>query len=199
MNAVKIKKFIFDIAWIVIIVCIAIFFTVAVCVYAKAEPSGTSELLSYDESWHSASELSAMAGDLEAYPYVTKVYEYATDNESVNICWVNDESVLREKIDYGVVADEHAEHNYCVECFVYSDIADKQLVKRTWGISVTEGDVLTFAETKEPYFYRYCQEIGDIKKGSYNKNHGYITRYSTFIRITVKPEFDDIEVEVRNK
>ncbi len=197
MNTFKIKKHLFNVAWIVISACVAVFFIIALCVYTKAEPSGVSELLSSDETLP-ITELTATPGDLEAYPYVTKVYEYATDNDSINICWVNDESVWRDKIDYGVVVDESAECNYYVECFVYSDIADKQLIKRTWGVTATEGDVLTLVESKAPYCNRYYQDIGDIKKGSYNKEQDYIFNYYTFIRITVKPGFDRVGVEVKS-
>lgn len=198
MTSFKIRKLLFGVAWMVICVFAATFFTVALCVYTKAKPDGAAELLSRDETWRSISELSVESGDLEAYPYVTKVYEYATDNDSVDICWVNDDSVWRDKVDHGIVEQESAKCNYSVECFVYSDIADKRLVKRVWGVSVTEDDRLTFVESKAPYFYRYSQETGDIKKGSFNKQDGNKILYYTFIRITVKPGFDKVELEVKS-
>lgn len=200
MNTVKLRKVLFKIGWIVLSACVAAFFVIALFVYTMAEPSGVFELLSHDESWYSASELSEMSGDLEAFPYVTKVYEYATDNDGVDICWINDDGVWRDKIPYGVVVGQSAEHNYFVECFVYSDIADKQLVKRTWGVSVAESDGLTLTESKAPYLNKYYNETGDIKKGSYNKaNDEKSQYYTTFIRITVKPGFGDVDVEVKGR
>ncbi len=195
----KTKKCLYNITWIIICACVAAFFVIALCVYTKVEPSGVSELLSRDETWYSVNELCVMPGNLEMCPYVTKVYEYATDNDSVDICWINDNSVWREKIDYGIVADESSEYNYIVECYVYSDIADKQLIKRTWGVSVTEGDVLTLAESKAPYCIRSYQDFGDIKKDSYNEESNIMSCYYTFIRITVKPGFDSVGLEVKSK
>lgn len=198
MNKFNMRKLLYNGAWIIITVCVAVFFVVALCVYINVEPSGDTELLSLDGKY-SINELCVMSGDLEAYPYVTKVYEYTTDGDGVNICWINDDSVWREKVDYGIVTDGSAEHNYRVECFVYSNIADKRLVKRTWGVTATESDVLTLVESKAPYFARHYQEIGDIKKGSFNKEGSNELRYNTFIRITVKPSFDSVEIEVRSR
>lgn len=197
MNMIKIKKLLFNVSWIAVSACVAAFFVIALCVYARYEPSGVSESLPIDDTF-SIDELSVMSGDLEAYPYVTKVYEHVTDNDGVNVCWVNDGSVWREKIDYGIVADESASYNYYVECFVYSNIADKQLVKRTWSVSVNEGDVLTFVESKAPYLNLHYQEFGDIKKDSYKKEHINALVYNTFFRITVKPGFDRVVFEVKS-
>lgn len=199
MKILKIKRIIFNIAWIAISFCVTVFFVIALCVYTQVEPSGVSELLPRDDTWHGINELCVMSGDLEVYPYVTKVYDFATDKDSVNICWVNDENVWREKVDYGIVTGASADYNYYVECFVYSNIADKQLIKRTWGVSVIEGDVLTLVESKSPYCNQLNQDIGDIKKDSYNKDSNYILLYRTFIRITAKPNCDKVGVEVKFK
>ncbi len=194
----KAKIYFFNSAWIAVLICVSVFLVTAVCVYAKAAPSGVTDLLTYDESWYSVSELSNMSGDLEDFSYVTKVYDYATDNDSVSVRWVNDGSVYRDRIDYGIVSDETAEHNYRVECFVYSNIADKKLVKRTWGVSVTEGDILTLVESEVPYCIAEDFEIGDIKKGSYVKTQTERLRYRTFIRITASPDFDNVKIDVEN-
>lgn len=61
-----------------------------------------------------------------------------------------------------------------------------------------EGDVLTLVESKSPYCNQLNQDIGDIKKDSYNKDSNYIL-YRTFIRITAKPNCDKIGVEVKFK
>lgn len=200
MNNVEIKKRLFAFLWVALTACIAVFFIVALCVYTKAPPSGVSDLLSRDDSWLSSTELSSMSGDLEEYSYVTKVYEYSTDGEDIDICWINDEHVTRTSIIHGIVTDENAERNYRVECFVYSDIADKRLIKRTWSDSVTEnGDVLTFAESKAPYCNWDSLESGDIRKESYNKGHNYnLLTYTVFFRITVRPGFNDVNVEVKD-
>lgn len=50
-----------------------------------------------------------------------------------------------------------------------------------------------------PYFVRHYQVIDDIKKGSFNKKGSNELRYNTFIRITVKPSFDSVGIEVKSK
>lgn len=181
------KNFMKKFAWIIVAAGMAVFFVIALIVYVKAEPDSVTELLNQDDIRLGQTSLSTMSGDLEVYPYVTKVYEYGTDKSDLNICY--DCEGRSGKMIYGVVEDPSAEYNYFVECFVFSTIADKSLVKRTWGMTVLEGSTLSLTETEVPYIAkRWYDSYGDIKK----KGGDNLVWYDTFMRITVKPGYDRI-------
>lgn len=182
------KNFMKKFAWIIVAAGMAVFFVIALIVYVIAEPDSVTELLNQDDIRLGQISLSTMVGDLEVYPYVTKVYEYGADKSDLNINYVCRWS-SSGKMTYGVVEDPSAEYNYFVECFVFSTIADKSLVKRTWGMTVLEGSTLSLTETDAPYIAkRWYDSYGDIKK----KGGDNFVLYDTFMRITVKPGYDRI-------
>lgn len=180
------KNFMKKFAWIIVAACMSVFFIIALIVYVKAKPDSVTETLS--GGMRLGEELSREIGDIgEKYPYVTKVYEYGTNESDLSIRYVKEWS--SGKMTYGVVEDPSAEYNYLVECFVLSEIADKALVKRTWGMKVQEGSTLSLTETEAPNIaYRMYKSYGDIKK---NGGDDHI-RYYTFMRITVKSGYDRI-------
>lgn len=183
----ELKSFLKKFTWIIVAVGISVFFIVALSVYIKVEPNNVTELLNRDNTWLSPEQLSSTSGDLEAYPYVTKVYEYVINGDDLSIEFLSQS--YNAKMTYGIVEDSSAKYNYYVECFVYSSIADKSLVKRTWGISIKEGDTLLFTETNAPYIARrWFDSYGDIKK----KGGDDFVWYVTFMRITVKPGCNNI-------
>ncbi len=188
------KDFMKKFAWIIVAAGMAVFFVIALIVYVKAEPDSVTELLTRDDTWLSRNQLSSMSGDLEVYPYVTKVYEYRTDKSDLNMSYVNEWHT--GEMTYGVVEDPSAENNYLVECFVFSEIADKALVKRTWGMTVLDGSTLSFTATEAPNIAdRDNDSYGDIKK----KGGDNFVWYDTFMRITVKPGYDRIDFSNNEK
>ncbi len=196
MNMNKVKSFLFRFGWIIVCACVAVFFVVALCVYNFAKPDGVSAILSHEEKIEYEKMCNSL-GDLEeASPHVTKVYEYVSNGESVHILWKNDSYVSMREITYGVVGDVNAEYNYRVECFVYSDIADRELVRRTWDFDVTEGVDLIFAEGKAPYFFGNPYEGFDIRKESFNSVVVRRQNTITFVRVVVKPGYGDVTVEI---
>ena len=175
------------IAWIILGVCAVMFFAVAVTVYATAKPKNVTELLEQDGLWLDINTLYETAGDLEVYPYVTKVYSCGIDADNVKI--VNSMSYDRYQIPFGVVTDDSSEHNYTVEIFVYSNAADKSAVKRVWNMSVEyDGDV-TVTQNRQSSYIDLCGFIGDIKREDDLNDYVFC---KTFIRITAKSGFNDI-------
>ena len=100
------------IAWIIIVACIMVFFIIALVVYVKAEHRSVSDLLTRDNTWMSLEELSSMTGNLEEHSYVTKVYEYDSDEEQLDIRYFkkSDDADLK----YGIVEDASLAYNYHV-------------------------------------------------------------------------------------
>ena len=180
-------------AWIVICACAVVFFTVAVSVYAYSKPSNLVELLDMKDTLRT-SELVETDGDLEAYTYVTKLYTYETDADSLSMNYVYANNLHSGmKLDCGIVESQSVRHNYTVECFVRSNIVDKEFVKRLWNIKVEFDDVLTFMEMNR---VKNVGQIGvsDIKRGSeYSLWRENDVDYQTFIRITVKPGCENID------
>ena len=174
------------IAWIIIVACIMVFFIIALVVYVKAEPRSVSDLLTRDNTWMSLEELSSMTGNLEEHSYVTKVYEYDSDEEQLDIRYFkkSDDADLK----YGIVEDASLAYNYHVECFVYSYIANKQLVRQLWNISVQESKDLLFTKTDTFNVAQDAALFKDLKK-SYSKTSMV---YITFVRISVKPGLSNI-------
>ena len=177
------------VAWIIIGACVAIFFTISVFIYTLAKPKNVVELLPEDDSWLPVEILAKTEGDLETYPYVTKLYEYGTNDDSIKI--VNYTKLDRAEIRYGSIENPQTDFTYYVECFVCSNIADKSLVKKLWNISVDEGESLILKQTKSIIYAGPETFMGDIKREFYERiNYGVL--YKTFARITVKPGHDDI-------
>lgn len=186
MNKLKI---LFKYAWAVAAACVAVFFAVALTVYVKAEPENVSELLVRDKSRLNDVQLSTTAGDLEQYPYVTNVYRYETDVTRLDIKYYMKDN-YRDMV-YGVVEDADLPCNYLVELFVWSDIADKALVKRWWNVSVDEEQPLTLTRT---YDYRKAgSEFDELKKVPVGTPNYFVT----FVRITAKPEYSK-KIEFHN-
>lgn len=195
----NIKKLLFRFGWITVCACITAFVVTALLVYNFAKPNGVSAVLPREQNADYEKMCNSLGNLEEASPHVTKVYEYVSNDESVHIRWENNEHHLKDKIVYGVVEDGSAEYNCRVEVFVYSDIVDKELIRRTWNFDVTEGSVLRFVEAESPYFYRQYIEYGDIKKSSYSQQDiDAMYGYSAFIRVIVKNEHNDVSVEIVN-
>lgn len=171
-------------AWIIVAACVAVFFVVALVVYAKAEPNSVSDILIRDGTWVRTEELLKSTDDIEKYPYVTKVYTYESDKPRLYIDYIKGEN--DDDIDYGIIEDPSLPCNYRVEFFVFSDYADKKLVKRLWNMSVDETDMLTFKKTN--IFYNVTNHLyeSDLKKRDTRGSYYYLT----FIKITVKPGFE---------
>ncbi len=185
----KVMRSVKNRAWIIICVCSVIFFISAVIVYMKSVPDNVTELFDVDDSWLTTDELSVASGNIENYPYVTRVYTYSTDSDRLNVCNIMD--INRCKLQYGLVEDESSEYNYYAEFFVRSNIKDKSLVKRFWNMSVTEGEELTITQA-DTFNYAYdAGYIGDIKR---NEGIACTVYYDTFMRITVKPGYREVSV-----
>lgn len=175
------------IAWIVLGVCAVMFFAVAAVIYPISKPKNVTELLIEDSSWLDINTLTETEGDLEKYPYVTRVYSCGIDEDSVEI-----QNVMHYdyKIPYGMVTDDAAEHNYIVECFVYSNAADKSVVKRSWNMTVESGEKLVITQGEDVRYLYGEGFFGDIKREAELNEYIY---YHTFIRITAKSGFSNID------
>ena len=114
--------------WAIFAGCIILFFAIALIVYIKIEPENMSEMLSRDRNWLSIENLCATSDNIEKYPYVTKVYQYETNAERLNIKYFKQKD--DSDMNYGVVEDALLSCNYRVECFIYNDMADKEVVKQ---------------------------------------------------------------------
>lgn len=182
------KDFMKKFAWIIVAAGMAVFFVIALIVYVKAEPDSVTELLTRDDTWLSREQLSSMSGDLEAYPYVTKVYEYGTNSDNLNIEFRG--NLSNEKLVCGIAEDPSAEYNYFVECFTYCDIANRNSLKRKFKLHVDEGDVLCIIKGSEPHiWFGAGDEDADITR----EGRGEYMWIDLFMRITVKPGYDRVE------
>lgn len=183
------KSFLKKFTWIIVAVGISVFFIVALSVYIKVEPNNVTELLNRDDTWLSREQLSSMSGDLEAYPYVTKVYEYGTNLESLNINYIGVRSDKR--MVYGIIEDSSIEFNYFVECFLYCEIANRSSLKQIFKLLIVEDEVLKIQESSKPYiWYGAGEDNGDIIT---NSSIDFLW-IDIFMRITVKPGYDSIKL-----
>lgn len=173
-------------AWIILGVCAVMFFAVAVTVYAAAKPNTVTELLVEDGSWLDIKTLTETDGDLEKYPYVTRVYSCGIDEERAEI-----QNVMHYdyKMPYGVITDDAAEHNYLVECFVYSNAADKSVVKRFWNMTAEYDKKLIITQSEDVRCLYGSGYFGDIKREDDLNDYVFC---KTFIRITARTGCDDI-------
>ena len=154
--------------WAIFAGCIILFFAIALIVYIKIEPENMSEMLSRDRNWLSIENLCATSDNIEKYPYVKQ-----KDDSDMN---------------YGVVEDALLSCNYRVECFIYNDMADKEVVKQLWDISVYESDGLVLNKNDRFNVAQDATLFHDLKK-NYSRTPKYCT---TFMRISVKPGINDI-------
>lgn len=172
--------------WAIFAGCIILFFAIALIVYIKIEPENMSEMLSRDRNWLSIENLCATSDNIEKYPYVTKVYQYETNAERLNIKYFKQKD--DSDMNYGVVEDALLSCNYRVECFIYNDMADKEVVKQLWDISVYESDGLVLNKNDRFNVAQDATLFYDLKK-NYSRTPKYCT---TFMRISVKPGINDI-------
>lgn len=194
MKQIKYKQFLFKTAWIIIAAFSAVFFIVSLIVYNKAVPKNVSELLLRESSWIDTELLAATEGDLEIYPYITKVKEQEIQKERLNIRYMK-EHMYAPEMSCGTIVDPSISCNYIVEYFVFSDIADKELVKRMWSMSVsqtgTASEEQLLLETGDEYNTPRLENNMDIKK----ENALLPQYYETFIRITAKNGTDNFGFE----
>ena len=174
----KISAFMKKHGWLLLAVALAVLFATAAAVYYAAVPRNVTSLLPTSGSL-SYDELMEQPGNLELYPYVTKVYEYGTDADRLDI--VIKGSTADWRVPYAVVEDASAPYTIYVECFVWSDIADKALVARLWDVSVREENPLCFVERRGLTTPDWVNRQGDLKRQ-------YVfawPQYTTFMRICV--------------
>ena len=181
----KVSAFVKKHGWLLLAAVLAVLFAMAAAVYYAAVPRNVTALLATTGSL-SYDELMAQPGDLEIYPYVTKVYEYGTDADRLDIAVKG--STPDWRVPYAVVEDASAPYNIYVECFVRSDIADKALVARLWDVSVREENPLCFVERRGLTTPDWVNRQGDLKRQ-------YVfarPQYTTFMRISVRPGFNNV-------
>lgn len=173
--------------WIVMSVAVVVFIASAITIYIAAKPNNVTDRVLLDTSWPNAEELTELPGDLEIYPYVTRVYAYGTNDPRIDIRFIGIEPNC--EIMSGILEDPAAIYNYYIECFVVSDIADKALVRKLWNITVSETEELILTETYPIKHISYgLNDSGDLKKDYF---YGF-TQFTTIMRITVKPGFHNI-------
>ncbi len=178
--------------WIVLTACLIALFVSSAAVYYAAVPRNVTALLPMSGSL-SYDELMGQPGDLEIYPYVTKVYEYGTDADRLDI--VVKGSTPDWRVPHAVMEDAAAPYNIYVECFVWSDIADKALVARLWNVSVREENPLYFVERRGLALPDWLNQQGDLKRQYFFAK----PQYTTFLRISVRPGFNNVRLSDMNE
>lgn len=183
-------KFIGRFAWVAIAIIITIFFVVSLTVYFKIEPENMTDRLYLDETWSDISKQIKTTNDLETNKYVTKVCGYGFNEKSLNVsCIINENDRIW---GCATVEDENAEYNYYIECFVRSDFADKDYVKRFWSICwksyIQDTNSLVFERTQYKFLVQSANAFGDLKKG----DSLALNYYEIFLRLIHKPDYNDI-------
>ena len=181
----KVFAFVKKHGWLLLSAALAALFATAAAVYYAAVPRNVTALLPMSGSL-SYDELMGQPGDLELYPYVTKVYEYGTDADRLDI--VVKGSTPDWRVPHAVMEDASAPYNIYVECFVWSDIADKALVARLWDVSVREENPLYFVERRGLAAPDWLNQQGDLKRQYFFAK----PQYTTFLRISVRPGFNNV-------